>query len=41
MTMFVPKLPEIRLHKESNDILNIDHFVSIEILYRKNIHMLP
>ena len=36
MMMFVRILPEISLHKVSNDISNIDHFVSIQISYRKN-----
>ena len=36
MTMFVDILPEIILHKVSNDLSNIDHFVSIQISYRKN-----
>ena len=35
MTMFVHILPEIILHKVSNDISNIDHFVSIQISYGK------
>ena len=35
MTMFVHILPEISLYK-SNNISNIDHFVSIQISYRKN-----
>ena len=33
MTMFVHILPEISLHKVSNDISNIDRFVSIQISY--------
>ena len=36
MTMFVHIFPEINLHKVSNDISNIDHFVSLQISYQKN-----
>ena len=37
MTMFVHILPEISLHKVSNDISNVDHFVLITNIVSKKL----